>query len=180
MSNRSSCRILRFLGMDGFLGFKCGPSCSEKQHNKDIKALIDAIDDLLAYDSKTKKELGATDPGIDVSLMARGLTGKLDDINNKAYVLLGKHIPDPFESSDQPRMVTCDKNLRGLVVTVDSINSILCCDFMLWPWPWPCTWAMAIGHGHGAKVGSGNRFDRFDFAIDSIDLRGEGLGGQPW
>jgi len=122
MSNRSSCRILRFLGMDGFLGFKCGPSCSEKQHNKDIKALIDAIDDLLAYDSKTKKELGATDPGIDVSLMARGLTGKLDDINNKAYVLLGKHIPDPFESSDQPRMVTCDKNLRGLVVTVDSIR----------------------------------------------------------
>jgi len=108
--------------MDGFLGFKCGPSCSEKQHNKDIKALIDAIDDLLAYDSKTKKELGATDPGIDVSLMARGLTGKLDDINNKAYVLLGKHIPDPFESSDQPRMVTCDKNLRGLVVTVDSIR----------------------------------------------------------
>ena len=122
MSNRSSCRILRFLGMDGFLGFKCGPSCSEKQHNKEIKALIDAIDDLLAYDSKTKKELGATDPGIDVSLMARGLTGKLDDINNKAYVLLGKHIPDPFESSDQPRMVTCDKNLRGLVVTVDSIR----------------------------------------------------------
>ena len=122
MSNRSSCRVLRTLGMDGFLGFKCGPSCSEKQHNKEIKALIDAIDDLLAYDSKTKKELGATDPGIDVSLMARGLTGKLDDINNKAYVLLGKHIPDPFESSDQPRMVTCDKNLRGLVVTVDSIR----------------------------------------------------------
>ena len=122
MSNQSSCRVLRTLGMDGFLGFKCGPSCSEKQHNKDIKALIDAIDDLLAYDSKTKKELGATDPGIDVSLMARGLTGKLDDINNKAYVLLGKHIPDPFESSDQPRMVTCDKNLRGLVVTVDSIR----------------------------------------------------------
>ena len=51
MSNRSSCRVLRTLGMDGFLGFKCGPSCSEKQHNKEIKALIDAIDDLLAYDS---------------------------------------------------------------------------------------------------------------------------------
>jgi hypothetical protein len=64
MSNRSSCRVLRTLGMDGFLGFKCGPSCSEKQHNKEIKALIDAIDDLLAYDLENKKELGAADPYI--------------------------------------------------------------------------------------------------------------------
>ena len=124
MSNRSSCRVLRTLGMDGFLGFKCGPSCSEKQHNKEIKALIDAIDDLLAYDSKTKKELGADVPkgGLGDDAMSYVVTDKLDDIKDMVGSLLGKHIPDPFESSDQPRMVTCDKNLRGLVVTVDSIR----------------------------------------------------------
>ena len=120
MSNRSSCRILRFLGMDGFLGFKCGPSCSEKQHNKDIKALIDAIDDLLAYDSKTKKELGATEPGVNDAKWRRSVTGKLDGIKDMANDLRGTHIPEPFMTSDQPRAVTCEQVVQGIGATVDS------------------------------------------------------------
>ena len=121
MSNRSSCRVLRTLGMDGFLGFKCGPSCSEKQHNKEIKALIDAIDDLLAYDSKTKEELGA-----DVPIVVFGddantsLLGKLDDINNKTNDLRSTHNFEPFGSSDQSESLACDAALRGLGATVDS------------------------------------------------------------
>ena len=117
MSNRSSCRVLRTLGMDGFLGFKCGPSCSEKQHNKEIKALIDAIDDLLAYDLETKKELGAQDlPGFSV------LLSKLDDINNKAGRLLGKHEPD-YTRSFQPRgYLKCEQAVEGIRATVDSIR----------------------------------------------------------
>ena len=125
MSNRSSCRVLRTLGMDGFLGFKCGPSCSEKQHNKEIKALIDAIDDLLAYDSKTKKELGADVPkgGLGDDAMSYVVTDKLDDIKDMVGSLLGKHIPEPFWSSAlQPWSLACDENLRSVSATVDSIR----------------------------------------------------------
>ena len=119
MSNRSSCRILRFLGMDGFLGFKCGPSCSEKQHNKEIKALIDAIDDLLAYDLETKKELGAADPyALDANT---ALLGKLDDIKVMADGLRSTHRFDPFKSSDQSMVGDCDATLRGLGATADSV-----------------------------------------------------------
>lgn len=119
MSNRSSCRVLRTLGMDGFLGFKCGPSCSEKQHNKEIKALIDAIDDLLAYDSETKKVLGDEVPN--------GILGddkwwpvvqdKVDDIKFRAGSLQGKHIFGPIGSSD-----LCDATLRRVSDTADSVG----------------------------------------------------------
>ena len=121
MSNRSSCRILRFLGMDGFLGFKCGPSCSEKQHNKEIKALIDAIDDLLAYDSKTKKELGATEPGVNDAKWRRSVTGKLDGIKGMANDLRGTHTPRP-DSSVQPRGIECDTALQRLSATAASVR----------------------------------------------------------
>jgi|SaaInlStandDraft_7_1057024.scaffolds.fasta_scaffold02456_2 hypothetical protein len=120
MSNRSSCRVLRFLGMDGFLGFKCGPSCSEKQHNKEIKALIDAIDDLLAYDSKTKKELGAKAESFEVSGARIAFSAKLDGIKDMANDLRGTHIPEPFMTSDQPRAVTCEQVVQGIGATVDS------------------------------------------------------------
>ena len=115
MSNRSSCRVLRFLGMDGFLGFKCGPSCSEKQHNKEIKALIDAIDDLLAYDSKTKKELGAQDPGFGDARRKVQLS-KLDVINRRSVSLMGTHAPEIDWTSSVP----CDATLQRLSVTADS------------------------------------------------------------
>ena len=123
MSNRSSCRVLRTLGMDGFLGFKCGPSCSEKQHNKEIKALIDAIDDLLAYDSKTKKELGADFPKVAVGDDANtALLGRLDGIKNMANDFRGTHRFRPLESSAlQPRRdLDCDPTLRRIGATVDS------------------------------------------------------------
>ena len=121
MSNRSSCRILRFLGMDGFLGFKCGPSCSEKQHNKEIKALIDAIDDLLAYDSKTKKELGADFPKVAVGDDANtALLGRLDGIKGMATDLRSTHSLDPFKSSDQSGRFVCDATLRRIGATADS------------------------------------------------------------
>ena len=124
MSNRSSCRVLRTLGMDGFLGFKCGPSCSEKQHNKEIKALIDAIDDLLAYDSKTKKELGATAESLEVSgVRWIAFSAKLDGIKNMADRLGGTHRGrSVFESSDQPREVDCDAALTGVSDTVDLVR----------------------------------------------------------
>jgi hypothetical protein len=105
--------------MDGFLGFKCGPSCSEKQHNKEIKALIDAIDDLLAYDSKTKKELGATEPVMVDAKME--LFGKLDGINGMADGLLGSHRPG-LQSSYQPPVVECEQTLQGIGATVDSVR----------------------------------------------------------
>ena len=128
MSNRSSCRILRTLGMDGFLGFKCGPSCSEKKHNKEIKALIDAIDELLAYDSKTKKELGAAVPGFGDARwhgVWEVFTGKLGDIKDKALRLQGKHRRVSFlGSSYQPLPVhACDKALQGIRYTADSAKS---------------------------------------------------------
>ena len=119
MSNRSSCRVLRTLGMDGFLGFKCGPSCSEKQHNKEIKALIDAIDDLLAYDSKTKEELGATEPGV-TDARREAFSDRLGDIKDRADDLRGTHRFRPFTSSDQSESLACDAALRGLGATVDS------------------------------------------------------------
>ena len=108
--------------MDGFLGFKCGPSCSEKQHNKEIKALIDAIDDLLAYDSKTKEELGATEPGVNDAKWRRSVTGKLDGIKGMANDLRGTHRFRPFVSSDQPREVACEQVVQGIGATVDSIR----------------------------------------------------------
>ena len=122
MSNQSSCRVLRTLGMDGFLGFKCGPSCSEKQHNKEIKALIDAIDDLLAYDLENKKELGADvhKGGLGDDAMRRIMFGKLNDINNKTNDLRSTHNFEPFGSSDQSESLACDAALRGLGATVDS------------------------------------------------------------
>jgi len=105
--------------MDGFLGFKCGPSCSEKQHNKDIKALIDAIDDLLAYDSKTKKELGATEPGV-TDARREAFSDRLGDIKDRADDLRGTHRFRPFTSSDQSVVGDCDAALRGLGATADS------------------------------------------------------------
>jgi hypothetical protein len=109
--------------MDGFLGFKCGPSCSEKQHNKEIKALIDAIDDLLAYDLETKKELGAEEP-VMVDARRRPFTDKLDGIKSMVGSLLGTHIPEPFwVRSVRPRSVGCDTALQRLSATVDSAKS---------------------------------------------------------
>jgi hypothetical protein len=123
MSNQSSCRVLRTLGMDGFLGFKCGPSCSEKQHNKEIKALIDAIDDLLAYDLENKKELGAKAESFEVSGARIAFSAKLDGIKNMADRLGGTHRGrSVFESSDQPREVDCDAALTGVSDTVDLVT----------------------------------------------------------
>ena len=118
MSNQSSCRVLRTLGMDGFLGFKCGPSCSEKQHNKEIKALIDAIDDLLAYDLETKKELGAEEPGVN-AMRRDGAVQLLGDINRRCVSLRGSHTPD-LKSSDQRPGFECDTTLGTLGATAAS------------------------------------------------------------
>jgi len=106
--------------MDGFLGFKCGQSCSEKKHNKEIKALIDAIDDLLAYDLETKKELGADVPNGVLDDDARmELSGRLGEIKVMADRLQGKHSFGPSFIGDQP-MDLCDKNLKDLGDTADS------------------------------------------------------------